>query len=53
MKMCSFPKVEKINKETGNTRAIKLKDGIIMVKMSIFLLCVKYWENVPKVDLNN
>lgn len=53
MKIRSCLKVEKINKETGNTRANKLKDEIIMVRMNIFLLCVKYQENVPKVDLNN
>lgn len=45
-----FSKVENINKKTGNTQVDRLKDGIIMVRMSIFLLCVMYWENAPKVD---
>ena len=53
MKLCPFPEIEQINKEMGNARANRLKDGIIMVRMSIFLFCVGYWENVPKVNLNN
>lgn len=49
LKIHYFPKVEKFNKETGNTRTNRLKDGlVIMVRVSIFLLCVVYWETFTK-----
>lgn len=48
MKICSFPEVERINKEIGNTRANRLKYGIIMVRKIIFVFCAKYWEMFQK-----